>query len=112
MPLTLKALQGKVNTMTMDFGGETVHITYKSGVITPAWEEKWKGKEDGIYHQAEELIVDWDVMKDATHKYPTTLAAIKELPLEFVVAVVSECARDIVPNARTSRRSEDSSFGV
>lgn len=110
MPLNVKTLQGKVNNFTLEFAGEEVHISYKSGIITPAWEEKWKGKDDGIYHQASELIVSWDVMKDAKTKYPTTVAALKELPLEFVVEVVAACARDIVPNARTSRRSGDSSF--
>lgn len=110
MPLNVKTLQGKVNNLTMEFANEEVHISYRSGIITPAWEERWKGKPDGIYHQLSELVVTWDLMKDTKTKYPTTVAAIKELPLEFVVVAVKACAEDIVPNRRTSTRSEASSF--
>lgn len=105
MPLNAKALAAKVNDLTTEFAGEKVHVKYRSGIITPAWEAKYKGKPDGVYQQASDIIAEWDLEGDDKKPYPTDVAALKELPVEFIAHIVNACASDLVPNRRTSGRS-------
>jgi hypothetical protein len=112
MPLSVKTLAAKVNDLEMEFAGEQVHIKYRSGTITSEWEAKFKGKTDGVFLQAHDLIVSWDLLDDSgKNPYPLDVKSLKQLPIEFIAAVISACAQDLVPNARTSTRSGDSSFG-
>ena len=111
MPLTLKTLTNKVNDLETEFAGEKVTLKYRSGIITPAWEKKYKGKEDGVYHQASEIIEEWDVTGEDGKPYPTDVESLRALSVEFIAFIVGACANDLVPNRRTSGKSGASSFG-
>ena len=105
MPLNVKTLAAKVNPLTTEFAGEEVNLRYRSGIITPEWEQKYKGKPDGVYQQASEIIEEWDVQGDDGKPFPTDLDSLKTLPVEFIGHIVSACANDLVPNRKTSGRS-------
>lgn len=105
MPLNVKTLAAKTNDLVTEFAGEEVHVTYRAGIITPQWEAQYKGKEDGLYLQASEVIVSWDIEGDKGKPYPLDVESLKALPIEFVAHVVNACANDLVPNRKTSGRS-------
>lgn len=105
MPLNVKTLAAKVNDLETEFAGSKVNIKYRSGIITPEWEAKYKGKPDGVYQQAAEMIESWDVEGDDGKPFPTDIKSLKTLPVEFIAHVVNACANDLVPNRRTSGRS-------
>lgn len=105
MPLSIAKMAAKTNDLTFDFGGEQVNVTYRSGMITNEWEEKYRNKEDGIFHQVNDLVVKWDVTDDKGKALPTDLDTLKTLPIEFLAYLVRQCAEDLVPNRRTSARS-------
>lgn len=110
MALTVAKMAAKENDTSFEFAGEKVELTYRSGVITNEWEAKYKNKPDGIFHQAHELIVKWDVEGDDGKPLDTDLDTLKTLPIEFLAVLVRSCAEDLVPNRKTSRRSGASSF--
>lgn len=113
MPLTLKKIVEKINELDdFEFAGEPVKVQYRSGIMTPEWEAKYKNKNDGAYGQAHDLIVEWDVLGDDGKPYPTDLDSLKQLPIEFIASLVGAIAGDLVPNRKTSRRSGASSFGA
>ena len=105
MPLNVKTLAAKVNDLETEFAGEKVVLKYRSGVITPSWEAKYKGSPDGVYQQAAEIIESWDVEGEKGKPYPTDVESLKELPVEFIAHIVSACANDLVPNRTASGRS-------
>lgn len=112
MPLNIKKMASKVNDTTLEFAGEEVSITYRSGIITAEWEAQYKGQEDGLFHQVHDLVVTWDLEGDKPGKsFPTEVKDLRTLPIEFLAAVVKACADDLVPNRKTSGRSGGSSFG-
>ena len=110
MPLNVQKLAAKVNDLTTEFAGEPVVLRYRAGLITPEWEAQFKGKDDGIYLQAAELIESWDVEGEKGKSYPLDLASLKQLPIEFIAHVVQAVVRDLNPNQKTSGRSGGSSF--
>lgn len=110
MPLNIKTLSAKINELETEFAGEKVKLTFRSGIITPTWEQKYKGKPDGVYQQAAEIIETWDVLGDDGKPYPTDLKSLRDLPVEFIGHIVSACANDLVPNRKTSAQSGGSSF--
>lgn len=113
MPLSVKTLTAKRNSLTIEFAGEKVELTYRPGVATPAWESKIQSQENSGYHQLAELVETWDLLDDdGKTPFPLDYKKLLVLPSEFVTSVLVQIAEDMAPNARrfdnSPRRSQAS----
>lgn len=96
MPLTVAGVVAKRHTITIDFDGEPLKVTYRpyrveerAGLIERAQNDGSGGDVTSTEHLAN-LLIAWDLQTDVDDPtpYPTTYEALSKLPAEFIGAVL------------------------
>lgn len=101
MPLSVATLQAEKREFDLPFAGETVHITYRPGLITPEGDTLPYGE------WITKVLVAWDLEGVDGEVYPLELDQVRQLPDSFLLAVT----KGVLTNARldptTSATSAD-----
>lgn len=112
MPITLAKIAANTSTVTFDYMGDPITVTYFPGLVT----EKIFAQMQGFANMTEatfmphmndfnktltRLIKSWDVYEDEeqTVMFPLDPERMAELPLAFRIQLVSEITTDIRPEA-------------
>lgn len=90
MPLTLAALAAATRTVTFEYLGEQIHVTYRLAAQTI--ENEQADLQDRLAAQ----LVSWDVLDDDGKPYPTDAESLKHFPAPiFLLRVAQEITRDV-----------------
>jgi hypothetical protein len=100
MPITLQDLRREERTITLDYNGDELEITYKPSALTPEMEETIRTATErerplsGIAQVVSMLVVDWEVLdENGNHIFPD-LEFCMTLPNEFLSAVLVAVIED------------------
>ena len=106
MPIRLSDLAAKTRTVTVDFEGTPIEVTYLPGRMTMATQQRLQKSTELPAGKANrelatilaELVAGWDVTDDNGAPLPVTEELVRQLPLRFVTALTTELFEDINPN--------------
>jgi hypothetical protein len=118
MGIERRKLDGIVRSISVDYFGETVVVTYRPGLMTPQRaaelaRARQQAEDDETDREASvsvelatrlsEIMVNWDVMEDGEPLLPS-----KENLMTFgnalLVHIATAIGQDQTPNAKTGRR--------
>lgn len=116
------ALMQKLRTVTVDYFGDKLNVTYKPGEMSPAKEaelarlrrEAQENEEDGdedaaarnseqLAGRLAEVMVSWDVLEDG-EPLPSSKANLMTFPNALLVHISSAIGDDMRPNPKTGKR--------
>ena len=98
MPISVSELQKNVRTLTVDYDGETVTISYRPGVITPATSDEFN--KQAAVEQLESLLVSWDLLDEKEKTLPVSKELLDALPARFLAHLMSAIMGDMRPNVK------------
>lgn len=105
MPLTLEKLRIGRATIPVKYGDEEVRVTYRAGLITPAWQAGLRLKNHEVMVREICAVVEsWDVTEDG-QVCPITPDVIGRVPLPLLEKILLTILWDTSPgktNAVTS----------
>lgn len=85
----------------MTFGGEVLHLSYRPGIITPAFgQEVVHDNASPVARLLEECLTKWDLEADDGEPYPITRDALMQLPSNFLAAVQDAIFTDLAPSKK------------
>jgi hypothetical protein len=113
------ALVGKLRSVTVDYFGDKLNVTYKPSEMSPAKEaelarlrKEAEEAEEGddaargaeqLASRLAEVMVSWDVVEDG-EPLPPTKTTLMEFPNALLVHISSAIGDDMRPNPKTGRR--------
>ena len=100
MPIDLNALTANKATLTIQWGGESMDVVYRPGLITQDRLDKVSGDKATVQFLLD-LLVSWDI-RQGTKKLSLTEASINKLPFDLVAHMFNELIRggsDVSPEA-------------
>lgn len=108
MPLNLANLKHNTRSVSIDYFGEPVNLTYRPSEMTPATEAELQGAADEertevMVRTVARLVTAWDVM-DGDEPLPITADVLRGLPSAFLLHVLDGIQADMRPKAKTGRR--------
>jgi hypothetical protein len=111
-PSTMKlaTLRNKSVKCSLPFGEETLSFTHNPARFTPRFyqellPEDAERKVGDLAVFVNALVSEWDLTDDTGLPYPLTVAALCELPVEFLGAVVGAINEANRPNESSSATS-------
>lgn len=108
MPISLADLTKATRSLTLEYDGSTVALTYYPGKLTPAVEARLNQANadnrpaGGVAEELARLIASWDVLDAKGKPEPITVELLRELPTRFLLAMVSAIGADARPNASSA----------
>lgn len=87
MPLTIADLSADSAETSFEFAGETVTLSYRPAVNTPANDKL------PIVTWLSQALIAWDLTGNDGEPYPTTIEALQALPDRYLKAVLREIVR-------------------
>lgn len=104
--MDISKLRSTRRTVTVQYGDESVTVTYSPSAITPKWEQEfveaardeWKSR--AVIETLSRVVVDWDVT-DGGEPYPPTVENLSALPLDFLGAVLQAIIADQLPKEKS-----------
>ncbi len=102
----VKRLTQKLKTVTFEYEGEPVTVTYNRAAITPEWERlylegmkaEWKSKV--IIDTLASLVHSWDLTENGKPFKPTP-ENLQRLPLDFLAAMLTAMFEGEAPNPQS-----------
>lgn len=115
MPIRVSALTADRRTIKVDFGDDTLNLTYKPSAVNAVQEareleEREKGQV--LLAQARslaEIITSWDVQDDDGKPLPVSADVMAPLGLDFTAKVTRAILDDLLPNRQTATVSRNGS---
>lgn len=109
MPMKLSQIGAQQRTLTVEYFGESVDVTYIPKNITPhTGAELRDAQEDGdaliVAKMLAKTLVDWDVLGDDGKPMKPTEELLAEMPSSFLGAILAAISEDSVPNRKSVRR--------
>jgi hypothetical protein len=115
MPISLvkarRAVTDTTKTVTVEFAGETMDVTYRIGAMSRATIRRFETAKDEEQVDAAitfitEVVSAWEVVDLDGAVLPIPEEVLSSLPIDFLTAIIGAVMTDVqVPKA-----SEDSSF--
>lgn len=103
MGITLSKMAANTATVTFQYMGDSVNVTYAPGKINDAVIDKLDGTTEQCTEALAEIITSWDVMDDSSDPpvmFPVDAERMKELGWPFRLEVRQAIVRDMRPNTR------------
>jgi hypothetical protein len=98
MPISLSKLSHGLATVTVEYDGDTVNVTYATGKVTPHYGASLEGRQ--IAEALPEIVTAWDVLGDDGQPLPCSIDVTRQLPVKFTNAVMAAIQEDQRPNGR------------
>lgn len=110
MPIQLADLMRNQRTVTVDFHGETLDVTYRPGAMTPDLGSRAAADRNApIALILSELVSRWDLYEQDAEgnqiRVPLTYERLRLLPTQFLVAVQRAINADSYGTEETSKNS-------
>lgn len=107
MAVKIKEMMGRTKTVTVEWDGESVDVSYFHNVVTPALMEevvKAAEKEDlSVLGVSLEPVLDWwDVLQEDGSRLGTSADIIRQVPMSFLNAVQRAIQEDQNPPEESS----------
>lgn len=108
MPISIADLTRPTRTVTVDYDGNIVNLTYSPGRLTPAVEARLNQANEqnrpasGVADELAKIIVSWDVTGDDGKPLAVTADLLHEFPTRFLLACVSAIGGDARPNVASA----------
>lgn len=98
MPLTLEKLRIGRATVAVKYGDEdVVRVTYRSGLITPAWQAELRlSNGASVVSKVCEVVEAWDITENGD-PYPLTPEAVERLPAPLLRKILLDVLYDASP---------------
>lgn len=99
----------KQRTVTVEFEGDSLTVTYKPMVITPAFTEEIAGVNGDSLRAFHErmilrLVADWEVLDEEGQRILPSEEFLHTLPIAFLVAVTDAIWNDIRPPSAQEKK--------
>jgi hypothetical protein len=112
MPLSVSHLKKNQRTVTVEYAGEYVRVTYKpSEMTTPVMADIKEAVEKNdpyfMAHLLSMLMISWDLAideNDLTKTLPITYDDLCQLEHPFLSAVLRQITGDMFPNAKNGQQ--------
>jgi len=105
MPLTVESLRIGKATIGVKYAEDVVRVTYRAGLITPAWQAELRlSNHESVVREICAVVEEWDVTESGD-PYPLKAEAVKLLPRPLLTKILLEILYDTSPgktNAVTS----------
>lgn len=109
MAMKLSEVKAMTKVVTVEFMGGTVDVSYRPAAMTPAILEEVLAMAKTAETEAEDMsmigsmlepVLDWwDMLDDKGKRIGTTTEDIRQMPLPFLVKVLSDVQEDMRPPA-------------
>lgn len=102
MPLTVEALRIGRATLAVTYGGEQVRVTYRAGLITPAWQAALRvSNHEIVVSEICAVVESWDIT-EAGEIYPLTPEKVALLPAPLLRKILLDVLYDTSPGKANS----------
>lgn len=91
--MKLTELKAKTRQLVIPFESDSLTISYRPAAITLKI-----AYSDDIAQVLNQVLVGWNLEDDEGRPYPTTVEALKNLPIEFLARVIRAILEDAAPN--------------
>lgn len=110
MAIQLSQLKANTRTIIVPYYGDTVTVTYRPSVLTPARESAIRegvqaGDNAPMLSAIAEMVIEWDVMGEDGEPLARTPQVLETLPSALLSAIFGEIGEDMSPKARKPRNS-------
>lgn len=115
MPISISALTANRRTVSIDFGGETLKVTYRPSAINAVQEAReLEDKEKGqhvlsMVRTMIETIESWDLLGDDGKPLALTEDNLKPLGIDILSQISRAIVTDALPNRTTPPNSNNGS---
>lgn len=100
---------GARRTMTVDYDGESIDVTFRPAAINDNWVDRLQGldKEDrqGYMELLCEALIAWDILDEDGQPLPPTVELMRALPLDLLYQITWDLFESLTPKKRSSRLS-------
>lgn len=105
MPLSVESLRIGKATIAVKYGGDVVRVTYRAGLITPAWQAELRiSNHESVAREICAVVEEWDITESGD-PYPLKPEKVVQLPLPLLRKILLDVLYDTSPgktNAVTS----------
>jgi len=106
MPLTLEKLRIGRATIPVKYAGEVVRVTYRAGLITPAWQADLRLSQlEVVVRDICAVVESWDLTENG-ETYPLKPDAVAKLPRPLLVEILLTVLYDTSPGKTNSVTSD------
>ncbi len=102
MGITLSKMAANRASVTFDYLGDSVTVSYAPGKINDAVIDKLDGTTEQCTQALAQIVTSWDVMDDSVDPpvmFPIDAERMKEIGWPFRLAVRQAIVRDMRPNS-------------
>lgn len=95
MPIQLTTITAETRTVTVTIGGEQLDVTYRAGIVTPAWIDALNlSSGAGVVAAICETVTDWDLLEADGAHVPITPHRVSQLPRRALITILSALVYD------------------
>ena len=90
MAIDIGDLAKKVKTVTAEFQGDTLTVSFRVNVVTPMFMGQLRGltMQESLVKQVISVVEKWDLLKDGT-VIPLTEAGVGEIPAALLTKILN-----------------------
>ena len=90
MAIDIGDLAKKVKTVTAEFQGDTLTVSFRVNVVTPMFMGQLRGltMQESLVKQVISVVEKWDLLKDGT-VIPLTEAGVAEIPAALLTKILN-----------------------
>jgi len=111
MTIKIADLMSDIRTCVVHAGEEEAEVTYRPSAYTPEIEDRLqtavesRRPSNGIAQWLSGIVIDWDVVDDNGERFPTTIEVMREMPSNFLTAVINAITDDMQSEKETRKNS-------